>query len=147
MDSFNDTLQSPQFDQISIEHLYQHISEGLFAHFFSVLPYSKEDILCFMSLANKEVPWENCLWEMPTKATEDNCSCFNLSNLKFTLDKILCKGEKDSDEDIAKPLKFYKAKVQVYVYNYVLVFYVLINILMTKIKKKDNLYIPMLTAH
>ena len=111
MDSFDLALQSPQFEKISIKHLYQHISEGLFAHFFAISPYSKEDILCFMSLANKELAWENCLQDIPTKYTMTNCSCINFSNLKFTLDKILCKDEKDSDEDIAKPLKFYKSKV------------------------------------
>ena len=75
-------------------------------------PYSKEDIECFMNLANKEVTWKNCLQEIPAENATDSCSCVNVSKLKFTLDKILSKDEKDSnDKDVAKPLKFYKSKV------------------------------------
>ena len=111
MTSFHTMIESSQFNKIvSIPQLYQHVTEGLFTHFFpdtdnSTIVYSQEDVQFFLSFANDQTKWKTYI-----EAIYQSDNLINISKFKFYLDKILCKGWSKSGT-IAKPLTFYKLEV------------------------------------
>ena len=113
--SFHIMLHSPQFTQVvSVSPLYQHIIQGLFAHFFpdngdSKTVYSKEDIKFFLTFANEQDKQKahNQILSQEDQSTNS----ISLSKFKFHLERILCKGWSKS-EIVARPLTFYKLEVK-----------------------------------
>ena len=119
--SFHIMLQSPQFTKVvTMSQLYQHIMEGLFAHFFpdtgnSKAVYSKEDIKFFLTFANEQDKQK--AYSQLLSQDDQSANSISLSKFKFHLDRILCKGWSKS-EIVAKPLTFYKLEVKSIVISY-----------------------------
>ena len=113
--SFHIMLQRPQFTKVvSMSQLYQHIIEGLLAHFFpdtgdSKIVYSKEDIEFFLTFANAQDNQKTCNKRL---CKDDQSTNFIiLSKFKCHLDRILCKGW-SKNLNVAEPLTFYKLEVK-----------------------------------
>ena len=111
--SLHELLQGPQF--VSISQFFQHVTEGLFAHFFhdnSTAVYSKEDIKFFLSYVKEQNEWKENIMQHSE-------NLISMSKLKLYLDRILRKGWGKSTIN-AEPLNFYKSEVS---NNYVLYLY------------------------
>lgn len=103
--SFDAMIQGPQFEVISIPHLYQHIIEGFFTHFFpeSGSVYSKSDIEFLLLYINQQ--------DKLRSSNNQSQSLINPAKFKLHLDRILCKGWSNSGAS-ADPLFFYKVEVR-----------------------------------
>jgi len=66
VECFNGLLQGQQFTEIIKKRLHHHLLEGIISHFFPERnkfepPYSKEDVMYFVSFASEQTSWKNSL--------------------------------------------------------------------------------------